>query len=398
MLRREDYLMILIRRREGVRVKDIAAELGVHRKTVSRALKRGDAPPGTRRPRGSLLDAYVDKVEALLAENVWNGRVILRELQALGYSGSYTVLNDYLRPRRRARRAQGRATVRFESAAGAQLQHDWGERWVVVGGVERKVYFAVNTLSYSRRFHVWAAYSQDAEHTYQSLVESFGYFGGVARQVLVDNQKSAVLEHVAGGTVRFNPRFLDVAGHYGFVPKACRPYRARTKGKTERMVGYVKDHFFQRYRSFESLAHLNQQLLAWLGEEADRRVQRTHGEVVIARFERDEAPALAPLPAAPYDTSYRETRLVGWDAYIDVRGNRYSVPGALCGQRVAVRIGLDESLRVIDAGDTVVARHVLRPVRCGWQRTPAHHEALWREACPVEQRDLAVYEEAAQWN
>ena len=175
MLRREDYLMIEIRRREGVLVKDIAAELGVHPKTVSRALKRGDAPSGKRRPRGSVLAPYRWKVDALVAENVWNGRVLLRELQALGYADSYTVVNDYLRPLRRQRREQSRATVCFESAPGAQLQHDWGELWVEVGGLSRKVYFAVNTLSYSRRFHVVAGYSQDGEHTYQSLVESFAY-------------------------------------------------------------------------------------------------------------------------------------------------------------------------------------------------------------------------------
>ena len=142
------------------------------------------------------------------------------------------------------------------------------------------------------------------------------------------------------------------------------------------MVHYVKNHFFQRYRRFENLAHLNQQLLSWLADEADRRVHRTHGEVVIERFTREGSAALSPLPAMPYNTSYHETRVLGWDGYIDVRGNRYSVPGHLCGHTVAVRIGLDETLRVIDVTDCVVARHRLRPVQCGWQHIPEHHAAL----------------------
>ena len=112
--------------------------------------------------------------------------------------------------------------------------------------------------------------------TYESLVRSFAYLGGVTKTVLVDNQKSAVIAHRVGEGVQFHPRFLDLAGHYGFVPKACRPYRARTKGKTERMVRYVKEHFFVRYRQFETLAHLNQQLESWLREEADPRVHGTH--------------------------------------------------------------------------------------------------------------------------
>ena len=55
------------------------------------------------------------------------------------------------------------------------------------------------------------------------------------------------------GAVRFNERFKQLVRHYGFVPKACRSYRPRTKGKVERNVGYAKQHFFQRYRSQPSL-------------------------------------------------------------------------------------------------------------------------------------------------
>lgn len=241
-----------------------------------------------------------------------------------------------------------------------------------------------------------AGFSLDAEHTYECLVKSFTYFGGVTQTVLVDNQKSAVLHH-RPGAVEFNPRFVDLASHYGFTPKACRPYRARTKGKTERMVRYVKEHFFARYRAFDSIAHLNTELERWLREEADPRVHGTHGEVVSERFDKERA-HLSALPACPYDTSYRQMRHVSWDGYIDVRGNRYSVPGHLCGQTVSVRIGLDESLRVTDTTDTVVAQHRLRPVHCGWQTIGSHHEQLWAECAGVQRRDLGVYEEAAQWN
>ena len=99
-----------------------------------------------------------------------------------------------------------KATVRFETKPGQQLQHDWGELQVALAGVQQKVYIAVNTLGYSRRFHVMAAGRCDAEHTYESLVRSLQWFGGVPRQVWVDNQKSAVLSHVPGA-VRFNERF-----------------------------------------------------------------------------------------------------------------------------------------------------------------------------------------------
>lgn len=395
MLHKEDFAVIKALRQHGVYQKDIAAELGVHPKTVSRALQRGSAAKGQRPPRGSKLDQYKAAVDQLLAEDVWNAVVIWREIQGKGYAGGLTVLRDYVGPKRALR--AGRATVRFETDPGRQLQSDWSEIMSEIGGETVKVHFIVNQLGYSRRFHFWCTDGEDAEHTYEGLVRSFEYFGGVPREVLVDNQKAAVLvPGGSGGPARFNERFLDLAGHYGFTPRACRPYRARTKGKIERMVGYVQQNFFVRYRAFESWAHLNQLAERWLAEEADARVHGTVEEVVAERFAR-ERPALGPLPAQRYDTAYHETRRVSWDGYLEVRGNRYSVPAELAGQPVAVRIGLDDTLAVY-AGERLAARHTLQSAEKGWVSVPEHHAALWQTTLGVERRPLEVYEEVATWN
>jgi len=391
MIRKEDFAVIKSLNQRGAFMKDIAEELGIHPRTVSRALKRGSAPKRERRRSESKLEPYKPKIDQLLAENVWNANVILREIQAAGYTGGYTILRQYIQPKRVMR--PSRATVRFETGPGQQMQSDWGEIVVQMAGQPTKVHFIVNELGYSRRFHFWCTDREDAEHTYEGIMRSFEYFGGVTEQVLVDNQKSAVLEHPSQGQVRFNERFLDLAGHYGFTPRACRPYRARTKGKDERMVGYVQGNFFLRYRAFESWAHLNQLAERWLAEEADPRRQGTVKEVVTERFEREQ-PMLKPLPKVRYDTSYYESRRVAWDSYIDVRGNRYSVPAELVGQRVAVRISLDGTLKVYQA-ETLVATHTLRSQREGWSTVATHHVELWKEVLKVEQRPLAAYEEVS---
>lgn len=390
MLRKEDYRMIEVLKKRGVYLKDIADELGVDPKTVRRALKGGGAPVKEQKKKASKLEPYKQKIDQLLSEGVWNTRVILREIQRAGYSGGYTILRDYVQPKRALRAS--RATVRFETEPGQQLQSDWGEVVVKVGEVATKVHFIVNELGYSRRFHFWCTDSEDAEHTYEGLIRSFEYFGGVTEEVLVDNQKAAVLAHPADGKPSFNERFVDLARVYGFSPRACKPYRARTKGKDERMVGYIKGNFFVRYRSFESWAHLNQLAEQWLREEADQRLQGTVREVVAERFLREQ-PALKPLPAMRYDTSYFEFRRVSMDSYIEVRGNRYSVPAELVGQHVAVRIGLDETLRVFHA-DLLVAKHTLKSKAEGWSTVAEHHLALW-QAVQVEQRALSAYEEVA---
>lgn len=394
MLNKEDFAVIRALSAQGVYRKDIAAQLGVHPKTVSRALKRGGSPKKERKRRGSKLDPYKPTVDRLLSKDVWNAVVILREIQAEGYDGGITVLRQYIAPKRVLR--SGRATVRFETKPGRQLQSDWGNLVVEIGGEELKVHFIVNQLGYSRRFHFWCTDSEDAEHTYEGIIRSLEYFGGVPKEVLVDNQKAAVLVHTPPHKPRFNERFLDLSAHYGFTPRACRPYRAQTKGKDERMVGYIKQHFFVRYRSFESWAHLNQLAEQWLASEADQRRQETVKEIVADRFER-EAPYLKPLPARRYDTAYRASRQVGWDSYIDVQGNRYSVPSQYAGQRVAIRIGLDNELCVY-ADDQLVATHILCDKRQGWVTVPEHHASLWKSTLNVEQRPLEIYEEVATWN
>jgi hypothetical protein len=268
--------------------------------------------------------------------------------------------------------------------------------------METAVHFIVNTLGFSRRVHFWCTECEDTEQTYEGLIRAFEWFSGAPAEVLVDNQKAAVLEHPRGGPARFHPRVVDLAGHYGFVPRACRPARAQTKGKDERMVGYIKHHFFVRYRAFDSWAHLNQLAEQWLREEADQRRHGTVREVVAARFAR-EAPALQPLPLHRYDTAYRETRQVSWDAYpllrsaIEVRGRRYSVPAHLAGRAVPIRLTLDGELSVYD-GEQPVANHRVSAGAGDWVTIPAHHAALWAKTLEVEQGPLTVYEEVTTLN
>lgn len=389
MLQKEDFMVIQTLAQRGLYLCDIAKQVGVHPRTVRRALARGEAPAPRPSRRGSRLDPYRADIDRLLTEDVWNAVVIFRELQAKGYTGQLSILRDYIRPKRALR--VRRATVRFEMGPGRQLQSDWAEHRTQIAGEETTVHFMVNTLGFSRRFHFWCTDREDAEHTYDGLIRSFEWFGGVPAEVLVDNQKAAVLAHPRGGPARFHPRFVDLAGHYGFVPRACRPARAQTKGKDERMVSYIKHHFFVRYRTFDSWMHLNQLAEQWLQDEADRRCHGTVHEIVTERFVR-EAPTLRPLPSARYDTAYWEIRQVSWDAYIDVRGHRYSVPAQLAGRSVQIRITLDGELAIYN-GEQLEATHQVVSDEPGWVTVPGHHAALWAQTLAVERRPLTAYEE-----
>ena len=377
-------------REQGAMIVDIAHQMGCSERTVRRYLALPTPPTGRpSHPKPSKLDPFKAFIDQQLTDNVWNAEVIFQQVKAQGYSGGVSLVRQYIKPKRVLR--PSKKTVRFETQPGYQLQHDWGEVVTQVAGQRCTVSLAVNVLGYSRRFHVWATQSQDAEHTYESMVQAFGFFGGVPKTVLVDNQKAAVLKHTDSG-VEFNEGFLQLAYHYGFIARACKPRRPRTKGKVERMVGYVKHNFFERYRAFESLSHLNQLLLYWLQHVADERVLRQFEQTPQQRF-TEERHALQALPPTAFDTSYRDLRQVGWDGYIDVRGNRYTVPAQYCGQGVSIRIGLSGQLRVYSAADELIATHRLQSKQHGWQSQPSHHQDLWRDTMHVEQRDLSKYQE-----
>jgi hypothetical protein len=102
-----------------------------------------------------------------------------------------------------------------------------------------------------------------------------------------------------GGALMHNAEFLRFAAHWDFTPRACRPYRAQTKGKVERPVRYVRGNFVYG-RDFLNDADLDHQRLLWLDGKANVRVHRTIGERPVDRFERDERAWLTPLAARPY--------------------------------------------------------------------------------------------------
>ncbi|VCW59248.1 Putative transposase (identified by ISEscan HMM) [Escherichia coli] len=303
MLSREDFYMIKQMRQQGAYIVDIATQIGCSERTVRRYLKYPEPPARKTRHKLVKLKPFMDYIDMRLAENVWNSEVIFAEIKAMGYTGGRSMLRYYIQPKRKMR--PSKRTVRFEtqldtssSTTGAKL------RWRLPGNGAKLTLRLIRWVL--RRFHVFAAPKQDAEHTYESLVRAFRYFGGCVKTVLVDNQKAAVLKN-NNGKVVFNSGFLLLADHYNFLPRACRPRRARTKGKVERMVKYLKENFFVRYRRFDSFTHVNQQLEQWIADVADKRELRQFKETPEQRFALEQE-HLQPLPDTDFDTSYFDIR------------------------------------------------------------------------------------------
>ena len=335
--------------------KRIARELGVALMTVKRYRRAGADAELQRRPtRRDLDDEQRAKARELFDTTAEGNAVVVTQLLAEhGIDVDVRVVQRVLQPHRQTKRAAEAATVRFETEPGHQLQIDFGEKHVMIAGQRTRVMVFVAVLGFSRRCYVRAFRSQRHDDWREGLAGAFHHFGGVTQTVLVDNAKALILDRV-DDVVRVNPAFEAFCKDWGVAVRACRPYRARTKGKTERGVGYVK-HNALAGREFSSWAALEAHL-AWWMQMADERDHGTTHEAPRVRFVRAEAAALMPLPARPIPVRQRrESRKVASDCFVNIDTVRYSVPHRLVGRMMQVLVG-DDEVMIFDGAERV-ARH-----------------------------------------
>lgn len=359
--------------------KRIARELGIARNSVRRYLREGEAAETQTRPGAWTLDAEKQAAARSLLDGPAAGNtvVVKRLLAEQDVEVPLRTLQRVLAPHRQAKRAAELATVRFETAPGHQMQIDFGEKWISIAGVRTKVHLFVAVLGYSRRIFVRASLSQRQDDWREGLAGAFRTFGGVTQRILIDRAGALVIgEDRESGTARVHPAFAAFCKDWGVEVSACRPYRARTKGKTESGVGYVKKNAIAGL-SFTSFAALEAHLAKWI-VEADQRVHGTTHEQPLARFERQEKTALRPLPSPVIPVRVRRvSRRVANDCFVDVDTIRYSVPHTLVKRYVDVLVG-DHDV-VIFHGSLEVARHARHHEPHQRISDPRHFEGIFRQ-------------------
>jgi transposase len=302
MITQEQSVEVRVLARQGKSIKAIARELGVSRNTVRKYLRAEAALPsyGPRVPRPTRLDPF----KAYLQERIEAARprwipatVLLRELGERGYSGGISQLKAYLAP---LKRHEVEPVVRFETPPGKQMQVDFTT--IRRGRHPLKAFVA--TLGYSRASFVRFSEREDSAAWLYGLREAFAYFGGVPEEALFDNAGAIVIERDAygAGEHRWHPALAAVADEFGFRPRLCKPYRARTKGKVERFNGYLKGSFVTPLAATLKSAGLtldvetaNAHVGRWLDEVAQQRIHGTTGIRPAVRL-AEERMVLLPLP------------------------------------------------------------------------------------------------------
>jgi transposase len=354
---------------EHWKVGTIAAQLGVHHEAVRRAIgiQGAGESVGARVLRESMVQQWLPFIRETLEQYPrLTGSRVYEMVKARGYPGSVMHLRRYIRMLRPQARRE--AFFRIEALPGEEAQVDWGLFGKVpVGNAQRSLCCFVMVLSYSRAVYAHFALDMSMESFLRGHVGAFEAFGGVARAVLYDNLKSVVLDR-NGDAVRFNPRLLELAGHYHFAPKPCAPYRGNEKGKVERTIRYLRDSFFAA-RRFNGVADLNAQLCRWLNDIAMQRhwPGAPNGKRVHEML-GEERPKLLPLPAVPAPTERVLVVVSGKTPYVRFDGNDYSLPPRLLRKPLTLVATVD-TVRLLDGSDEV-----------------AHHERSYDRGRRIEDR------------
>jgi len=350
-------------------VGTIAAELGLHHETVENALM--EEPRGAPPPRPSRLDPYMDfiretlkKYPRLRSTRLW---WMLRER---GYSGGQRQLRRKVAELRPVPRE---AFLRRRTFPGEEAQVDWASfGHVMIGAARRALSAFVMTLSYSRILFLEFFFDQKLENFLRGHVHAFTDFGGGPRYSLYDNLRSAVIER-HGEAVHFNPRLLELAAHYHFVPRACAPARGNEKGGVERAIRFVRESFFAA-RPFTTLEDFNRQARAWRDEVTLKRRWPGDDRRTVAEAFAEEAEHLLPLPVHPFDADLVLPVRSGKTLYIRFDLNDYTIPHGCVGRQLSL-VASDTTVRFLH-GTTEIARHRRSYDRHQRVEDSAHIEAL----------------------
>jgi transposase len=358
MVQLGELMMILELHRQGLSVTAIARRTGRDPKTVRKYIERGVEAPAYG-PRSVGRPSRLAPFMGFLRERVTafpdlSAARLTREVRELGYAGAYTAVKRFLAAIRPDNGPQP-YEVRFETPPGLQAQVDFA-RFVVDftddPGTTRVVWLFSLVLGHSRFLFARYVLHQDLQTLLRCHIHAFEVLGGVPIEILYDRMKTAVTGEDDQGHIAYNRSLLALARHYRFQPRACRPYRAKTKGKVERPFSYIRQDFFLG-RSFRSLDDLNAQLIGWLDTVANIRVHGTTQRVVAEAFAAEQ-PELQTLPEHRFDAVLKLERRVSHDGFVAIGGNFYSVPDRT--RRIVEIQQLPDLIRILDLG-TVVAEH-----------------------------------------
>lgn len=344
---------------EGWSVGTIASRLGVHHSTVTRVLEDAGIKPRDRthtgtRKRPSMIEPFLGFIKDTFRKYPkLPASVLYHMVCKRGYPGCedhfrHRIADLSLRPRKPAE-----AYLELRTLPGEQAQVDWASfgTWPVEGG-QRRLSAFVMVLSYSRHIFIRFSLDQKMASFLEGHVQAFSFFGGVAKTILYDNLRSAVLERL-GEAKRFNPTLLELATWYRFEPRPVGVRRGNEKGKVERAIRYMRS--FISSMKCKDINDLNKQSLEWCTTVAANRGWPEQRSITVRQAFEKERQLLIDLPGDAFPCEEELQARVGKIPYVRFDSNRYSVPHTNVRRTLTLRAAHDR-VRIFD-GNEMVADH-----------------------------------------
>lgn len=269
-----------------------------------------------------------------------------------------------------------RTTMHINRKPGEQVEVDWaGDLATIIDpdtGEILKAYIFVGVMTYSQYAYVEAFLDMKQKSWITAHVHMYEFFGGVARILVPDNCKTAVVHNGGWKDQQINETYQEMAEHYG---TAIIPTRVRTpkdKPNAEGTVGNISTWITAALRKeqFFSLVELNRAIREKLEQFNRRLFQKKEGSR-LSLFLEDEKPLLAPLPASRFELSDWKTATVQFNYHISVDGMLYSVPYEYIKKKVDVKV-TDTTIEIF-YNHNRIASHIRLKGRPGKYSTVTEH-------------------------
>ncbi|SRR6266511_3206513 len=286
----------------GWSITRLAREFDVNWRTAKRYATADDVVRYSERERpAELTESQLAHVRRRLATCPGlRATTLYREVTELGYSGSYPSFARRIRAERPVAEVLD-PPMRFETDPGKQVQADWADcRLWLLGDELVRLYAFVVVLGYCRMVAVRFAIDTTRSTTLRLLVQCLEDLGGAPGEVLTDRDPAFVIGSTPSGHAVYAPEWIDLAATLGLTPKACKPYRAQTKGKVERMIRELKEDCLpwvtgQVLPPRPSLGDYDGMARRWATEVVATRTHRTT-KLVVGEAWAAERPLLRPIP------------------------------------------------------------------------------------------------------
>lgn len=375
---------------EGMSVRGAAREFGLNRRTVQKMLDQS-IPSGYQRkytPPKPKLDPHLEFIDQILKDDKHCPkkqrhtikRIFVQLKEERGYEGGYTIVRDYV-AQHHIRDKEMFCPLTHQPG---NAQADFGEAWVIIGGVKQKAHFFVIDLPQSDGCFAKAYPRENTEAFCEGHVSAFEFFEGVPKKILYDNTKIIVVRILGDGKRQKTKAFCELQSNYLFEEGFARVGKGNDKGKVENLIGYIRRNFLVPLPQFESYDALNA-YLAKCCRERQKEILGSHKETIGERIKRDQE-AFLPSPTVPYEACHCQAGRVSSQSLVRYRGNAYSVPVRYGYRDVWVKGYVNKV--VITCGSNIIAHHQ-RSYGCGETIfNPLHY-------LPLLEKKIGAFEQAA---